>query len=194
MLYIRNRHIIKTLIAAMIIFLCTIAAGQEIYLPVKTQLQLFFKIITFDRNLKQRAGSELVFGIVYQAKFLTSFNIKNEIIEELTNTNLGIGDYKIKYIPIDLEAENLEKAVIDKKIDILYIAPIRAFDLQMILQTSRKNHIFTITGVPEYVEAGVTAGVTIKDNKPQILVNISSAKMENIDFSSQLLKLARIYD
>ncbi|HPG38559.1 MAG TPA: YfiR family protein [bacterium] len=188
------RHNFLKLITVIFLLLCTIVAGQEIYLPVKTQLQLFFKILTFDRNLRQRAGSELVFCVVYQAKFLSSYNIKSEVVEEFENVIAGMNDYNLKIMTVDLESENLEKAVIDKKIDILYIAPIRAFDLQKILQISRKYYILTTTGVPEYVQAGVTAGVTIKDNKPLILVNISSAKKENIDFSSQLLKLARIYD
>lgn len=188
-----DKYYFKT-IPVLLLTMLVLARGQDIYLPVKAQLQIFFKILSFDRKLEERAGRDLVLGIVYQARFISSYNTKNEFMEEINQTRFSVNDYKIKYITIDLEVEDLEKAIVDNNIDILYITPLRAFDLQKIFQISRKCHILTLSGVPDYVESGVTAGVTVKDNKPQILINLSSARQENIDFSSQLLKLARIYE
>jgi hypothetical protein len=50
----------------------------------------------------------------------------------------------------------------------------------------------TFSGVPEYVEEGISVGIDVKNNKPLIVINIKSAKLEGIDFNSQLLKIAKI--
>jgi hypothetical protein len=57
----------------------------------------------------------------------------------------------------------------------------------------QNKSILTITGVPSYVEGGISIGLGLKSNsKPEILVNMGSIKSEKHDISSQLLKLAKI--
>ncbi len=77
-------------------------------------------------------------------------------------------------------------------IDILYITPLRATGIKEIIRACGAGKILTLTGVPEYVTDGVAIGIGIKGEKPRILINITSAKNEGSDFSSQLLKLAMV--
>ncbi|MCK4591646.1 MAG: YfiR family protein, partial [Candidatus Latescibacteria bacterium] len=83
-------------------------------------------------------------------------------------------------------------AVSRNNIDILYVAPLRALGVKTITGVSRAKRILTLTGVPDYVESGLAVGIGIKGEKPRVIINSPAAKAEGADFSSQLLKLAKV--
>ncbi len=45
-----------------------------------------------------------------------------------------------------------------------------------------------------YVNQRFAVGLEIKDQKPEIIINLSSTRAEGSDFSANLLKLCRIID
>ncbi len=61
------------------------------------------------------------------------------------------------------------------------------------IQFCQKEKILSISGIPELVEKGVTLGLSMVENKPLILLNITSSKAENISWHPTLLKLSKIY-
>jgi hypothetical protein len=52
--------------------------------------------------------------------------------------------------------------------------------------------MLTLTGVAEYVRAGIAVGIGVRDDRPEILVNLAAARAAGADFSAQLLLLARV--
>ncbi len=167
--------------------------GQEMSIPVNVQFPLFLKILTFDRNFKARVGDEIVIGIVYQGKFKTSLNTKDEIMNAMDRYPIKkVEDISIRCVPVDIgNKPNLERIISRNDIDVLYITPLRALGVGSITSVSRAKQIMTLTGVPDYVESGLAVGIGIKGENPQIIVNLPAAKSEGANFSSQLLKLAR---
>lgn len=161
-------------------------------IPLGTQFQLFLKILLFNRTAVVK--DQLVILIVYQKNFRVSLNTLNEI-KSLNRDNL-IGDFNGK--PVRLESvsiENeldLETYLLHNKPDVIYIPPLRAIDIKMLAKIATEIKVLTLTGVPDYVKFGVTIGVDIKGEKPEIMINLRSAKESGADFSSQLLKLSRI--
>lgn len=177
-----------------LVFIIVLAIGQEVDVPVNTQVPIFFKILAFDRNLQTKAKDEINIGIVYQGKFNLSRDIKDSFVSELDNlVDNKIQELPVKYFPIDLDLQNLETAIKNKKINIIYVTPLRAFDIKKITTLSRQYQVCTLTGISEYVEKGIAVGIDVKGDRPEILINLQAAKSENSDFSSQLLKLAHIY-
>lgn len=79
-----------------------------------------------------------------------------------------------------------------EKIDILYVAPLRSVSISDIAAAAQALGIRTWSSVPEYVDKGLALGVGIREDRPLILVNRTSARAEGSDLSSQLLKLARV--
>ncbi len=168
--------------------------AQEIAVPVSIQYPLFLKILSFDRNLKPRMGEAVVIGIVYQAKFKTSNHVKNDLVSVMNEYPVkSIDNLPISFCLLDMSGDlDLEAVIAKNKIDILYVAPVRALSLKSLTEASRAKSVTTITGVPEYVDSGVAIGIGMKGGNPQILINLAAAKAEGIDFSSKLLKLAKI--
>jgi hypothetical protein len=134
--------------------------------------------------------------IIYQDKFRLSLNAKNELIE------VGKSDEKesnrpfvIRYIAARYDGSpDLEKAILDNNPDAVYVTPLRAVAMEAITNITRESKTLTITGIPEYVEKGLTLGIANQNEKPKILVNMESARLEGAQFSSNLLKLAQVID
>jgi len=181
------------LIIILISLWTTKSRAQEIAVPVNLQFPLFSKILTFDRNLKPRVGKEIVIGIVYQRKFRRSLNVKNELVETMSKSPVKkVENIPIRQVSIDIDRVDLANAVVKNNIDVLYITPLRAIGMETITSVSRAKQVLTLTGVPDYVESGLAVSIGIKGKKPQIIINLAAAKAEGVNFSSQLLKLAKV--
>lgn len=188
----RSRCVITCLV--FVLALCARPArSQEMPVPVKMQYPLLLKILTFDRQLKVRNPDEIVIGIVYQTKFRASLNAKNELLGAASDSKLRrIESMPVRCVSIDLDNTTLKEALQDDPLSVLYIAPLRVTDMKEVAAFSRRNKVLTFTGVPDYVEAGVSVGIDTKGDRPLIIINLTSAKAEGSDFNAQFLKLAKV--
>lgn len=162
---------------------------------MEQQFPLLLKILIFDRNLETKVGDEIVVGILYQERFRRSLSVKDDFINSTNNsTKKSVNNIPFRTVSIDIESNDLETVVMSRKIDLFYVTPLRAFAMDKITNLSRSKRIMTLTGVPEYVEAGVSVGIGLKGGRPNILINLEAAKAEGVDFSSRLLRLAQIIE
>ncbi len=180
---------------ALIFLWAATSYSQTMEVPVKLQLALLFKILTFDRNFKERVGDEVVIAVGYQEKHRRSLDAKDELLRVVKESSLKrIEDIPFRLVSIDMDDTNLAGAISRNKVDILYITPLRAAKIETITDVSRAKEIMTVTGVPDYVEAGCAVGIGTEGEKPLIIINLPAAKAEGTDFSSQLLKLAKVVE
>jgi hypothetical protein len=152
------------------------------------------KILSFDKKLSERINSKIVFGILYQSKFRSSITVKEEL-EVQFNKNLGlkVDDLTVEFVSIDVnEPYMLEQSIEEKKINVLYLTPLRVVSIADISNIAKKKHILTFSGVPAYSEEGISVTFGIKGERPLIIVNLEQSKREGADFSSQLLRVARV--
>lgn len=177
----------------LLFFLTSPLTAQEIAVPVPVQVSLFSKILSYDRNLETRAGKEIILGVVFQSRFKRSLNVKDDFITAMNENKIKtIKKIPLRVIPIDIYDTDLAKTIEQFKINVLYVTPLRAVDIASISSISQTKKIMTLTGVPEYSNNGISVSIGLKGEKPLIIINIKAAKAENIDFGSQLLKLAKV--
>jgi hypothetical protein len=163
-------------------------------IPVDIQFQLMKKILSYDRNLRSRCGDTLTICIVYQKRFRTSLNTKEELLRVVDEQP----ESKIETLPLvrvvyEINSVlELETILAKNNVDVVYLTPLRGIDIEKIASLCNTKNIFTFTGVPEYVGSGIISGIDIKGESPQILINLTSAKSAMVDFNSQLLKLSKI--
>jgi hypothetical protein len=174
--------------------IATHSFSQDVPVPVKIQVPILVKILSFDRNLKTRVGNEIVIGVLFQNKFRTSVNIKDQVLSEFKNQLYDeIEGVALRLVSVNIEDQSdLQKNLSENKVDIIYLTPLRNFDIHIITSIAQNMQILTVTGVPDYNESGISVGFGTKAEKPLILVNLKSAKAEGVDFDSQLLKLAKV--
>ncbi len=160
-------------------------------LPVDLQFSLFYRILTYDRTLERRLAGGLVIGIVYQHRFRSSALAREQALRQQPPAGVG---FQARFVSIDLdEGVDLASVVAEAGCDVLYVAPLRAVGIRTITAVSRARGLLTLTGVADYVEAGLAVGVGLRGDRPEILVNVAASRAEGADFSAQLLRLARIW-
>lgn len=181
------------LTSTLLFFWTAISSAEEMPVPMEMQFPLFLKILTFDRNLRERAGNEIVIGIVYQSKFRTSLEIKDALVEVMDKSSIKkIEEIPVRCVAIDVDNTNLGDAISKSKVNVLYITPLRALELKRIIRVSRAQKLTTLTGVPDYVGSGLAVGIGVKGKNPRIIINLPAARAEGSNFSSQLLRLAKV--
>ena len=156
------------------------------------QVNLFLKILRYDRNISKRGANGLKLGVLYNpaskksTKAFTDFQEQFNQIESRT-----INDIQIFLVPIK-GYEELTKSIKSYGVNIVYIAPGFDSNLSDVLNVCKSNSVLTLTGVPKYAEKGVAVGLGIKMKRPQIIINNSVAKEVGANFSADILKLAKV--
>lgn len=168
---------------------------QEIDVPVDIQYPLLLKILTFDRNYRKKVDKVLRIGILYQEESQRSVQVKNELIGIIRNSSLlSVDHIPVEYHALNSDADDLSSLLHSTKINVLYVTPMRMVKINDISEYCRNHGILSFSGVTEYVEKGLSLGITLKADKPQIVINVRSARAEGSDFDARLLKLSRIIE
>jgi hypothetical protein len=183
-----------------LIALCSIpvpAAGDNGDVPLDLQAKLFLTALTYDKNLEKRADALLNIGIVY----FTDVPQSKKEAENFSNTLEEFKDKKIsgRSFTTALLTYNgngdLKKKIVEKEIDVVFISRGEKQQVEKLLKLTQTEKILSCTSKAEYVTTcGVTMAVGLKDNKPKIYLNLSSAKRERADFSAKFLRVAEIVD
>jgi hypothetical protein len=170
------------------------ALAEPMALPAELQVTLIFTILTYDRQLEARVGDDLVVGIVHDPTDRDSALAADQMatnlykVREKTVKNLPIRYFLIEYTgPRDLEGFVKQKGV-----NLLYLTPGTSGFLCEVLRISRSQHITTATGVPEYVRRGVAVGVGVRQDRPQVLINLPGSRSEGSEFDARLLRIATV--
>jgi hypothetical protein len=164
------------------------ARAQTSAIPATVQLLLFGKIWMFDRSVAN--NDHLVVAVLYQSSLRSSAEAKDELIAAIRTSGS-----KLRCIPIALDdVANLSRELQHVNADIFYVTEMRGINIADVVRISRARHIKTITAVDGYVEAGVAIGLRVRNDKPNIVVNLSAAKAEGSDLAAQLLRLSTIIE
>jgi hypothetical protein len=189
------RALLRSTLAILALLACSgQGLAEEMALSAETQVPLILKILTYDRNLEGRAGPELAVGIVHDPTNRESAAATDAMVATLyrfqgkTIKKLALRFYTIEYTgPVELE-----RFVRSKGICVLYVAPGLERHIAALTKVSQAQHLMTVTGVPDYVRKGIALGLGLAQDRPQILVNLVSARAEGTDFDASLLRIATI--
>lgn len=192
----RFRNAVRALALVLALRSGLAAAAEPMPLKPDLQLPLILKVLTYDRHFESKAGTQVVVGIVYAPTDPTSVAAANEVGDVL----FRFQDKTVKRLPIRFRLveyttpDALERTIARWGISVFYVAPGNARNLEGIVGVSQAKGVTTTTGVPEYVRrgGGVSVGIGLNDDRPQILINISSARCEGSEFDASLLRIASV--
>lgn len=168
--------------------------AQPMALPAENQIPLLLKVLTYDRHFESKAGRDLVIGVVYVAGEPESVQAAEAVAQTLYKfAGKTVKKLPIKYHMVEYtSSSDLEKAIKAKGINLFYIAPGNAKNLADLIRISQANSVTTATGVPDYVKKGVSVGIGVRQDRPQILINLPSSKSEGSEFDASLLQIATV--
>lgn len=168
------------------------ASAEDMPLSPELQVPLFLKILTYDRRFESRFGTELKLGVVYAPLDPQSVKAANDITDILYK----YAGKTVKRLPVNKvlvefsTPEVLERSITTGNIDVLYVAPGNARNVSAIIKVSRGRGVTTMAGVPDYVRSGVCVGLSVSQDRPQILINQPACLQEGSEFDASLLRIA----
>lgn len=175
-----------TLIAILAALTVSLNVCASTMLPAKVQAMLMFKVLGFEKRLKASSKSSLTMVVLYQSGNEGSALQKDQIVSALTANSSKTVAGKALIVNAITGLGDMADA------DIVYIAAGNDDRLANVLEECQKLSVLAVTGVPEYAEKGVPLTLAIENSKPKIVINKSAADSCGVDFSSQILALAKV--
>ena len=191
----RRRPWCSAIMAALLAGVClaTPVCAQAADVPVALQIPLFLKVVSFDRQLTLRMGSELVVAVAYQGNNRESVRARDAAARALRDARNVPGMPKLRIEFIDVDEQSLIVELAKRKVTVLYVAPLRALDISIVADAARAARVTTCTGTPDYLSDGLAVSVRYQGERPKLLINVEAARLEGAEFSAELLKLAQVY-
>ena len=164
----RFRVLIGTGLVVLLLFLNSQVAAQTEEAPASIAAALLVKVIGFEKNLSTSDIKIYVLG-------------SNDMADELKKV---IGQAKIKTV----QSGN---SLPSSKPSILFVADEGKADDAT--KYTQENNVLSATNIPDLVSKGVTLGFGVgSDNKPKILLNVTSSAKESLDWNPAIMKVAQI--
>lgn len=170
------------------------AATREVPVPGRLQAELFVKILSYDRRLPERAGKDVVLGVLVQRRYRASLEAADELVAGIAELGEpSASEPRLHPVLVELDTgADLGELLDELGVEVLYVTPLRAVGIQEVVAAAQRRGVRTLTGVPGYVREGIAIGLAVRGERPEILVNLPSARAEGAELSSQLLGMARV--
>lgn len=170
-----------------------VQTGQEMPVPVNLQVTLLLKVLTYDRNLS-RVGDILTIGVLVDPDDPVSVAVAEQVIAILAAASgKRVKSLSIRVVRIELRANApVDESIAESGANVLYLTPGLQTRLEAVVQISQAQGLVSLTGVPDFVSQGVAVGIGARQDKPEILINLASARLEGSRFDASLLRLSRV--
>jgi hypothetical protein len=180
-------------VAVVVLALTRASLAQSALVPADLQAELLAKLAPYDRNFSERAGSLAVVLIVARPGNPHSNLMAGVMKSELGKIDrIGALPHREKLIPFE-GAAALAQRCRSEGAAIVYLAPGLEDEVPAIRESLSGTSILSISSAPESVPAGIVLGFELLSGKPKIRVNLTQAKLQNVNFKSDVLKLMRVY-
>lgn len=189
----RGRFLVGAVCVAALAAQTVYASGEE-KMPGPRFATFLARMLTYDSNLKKRAGEKLTIAVLYDGKNPTSTTQGAELGTALKNLELiRILDLPVETLGIAVtDASELERAVQSSGLDAFVVCDGLEKQHGFIRKVSEKGKLITIGTSGSQVRAGLSIAVYIEHGKSKILVNLPASRSEGVAFSGELLGLAEV--
>ncbi len=158
------------------------------------QVLVLVRALAYDGNLKARAGGEVTVGVLARGGHGDS----EQMAEAISRALHALGATKVQGLPIRTiklgysTPAALAAAVRAEGVDALYVCPGLEADLPGILEVTRAAKVLSMAGSQEQLARGASVGVFPQEGKPTVFVNLPASRAEGAEFSSDLLRFAKV--
>jgi hypothetical protein len=160
--------------------------------PLVLQVELLVKIAPYDRSLQQRANGGYHVLIVVKADDAAAEAAAGQVERRLEAVPRLAG------LPLQFErltfttAAALADRVRERKTAIAYFMPGLTGDMTRIREALAGVSVLSMSTLPEDVALGAVVGFDLVSSKPKLLVNLTQAHRQNVNLSSDVLRIATV--
>ena len=179
---------------AVVLALSSSGRAEEVAVPVALQAQLLAKVASYDRHFAARAGERAKVLLVVLPGNSESSRKASEMQRELGSIAQIAGLEHDETVFAYSGAASLKTACENEHAAIVYLGPGFGSEIDAIRTTLSGVDVLTASAVADHVARGIVLGFDLVSGKPKLLVNLTQARAQNVDFSSSVLKLMKVYE
>ncbi len=163
-------------------------------MPAQLQAQLVSRLASFDRNFANRAGPVAHVLIVYRANDTESQVEATSIARALEELR------QVGGIPARIElADFSDPAALvarcrAQRVALAYFATGLEPEMPRLAAAFEGVDILTVGASASHALSGAVVGFGLEEARPKIVANTKRARVQNVLFKAELLKLARIVE
>jgi hypothetical protein len=193
-IHVRRKSPLWIIRALALIGLLLPMIALAVEMPPDRHALVLVKVLAYDDNLKARAGSDVVVGVLYKSGNPSS----QQVAEGIHGAFRALGAITAQGLPIKTTlvaydtAAGLVSSIKTDGLDVLFISPGLDAQLSAILELTRIHKLLSIAGAEDYFAKGASLGISVVQEKPAISINLAASKGEGVSFSSALLHLAKV--
>jgi hypothetical protein len=180
--------------ASLILAVCAAPpVGADV--PAANQAMLLLRILSFDRNIGDRAGKEVTIAVLAKPGSSESESAQSGIAAALTDaaSRTTVSGLPVRVIKLIWGgAARLDSDLAASHVSALYVGPELADALSSLTRISQKHRVLTFSEGVGYVNGGLSIALVRRDNRVAIVVNLPDAKAEGADLDSALLRIAEV--
>jgi hypothetical protein len=173
--------------------LLTTPVGAAAVIPFDVQVPLVLKALTYDRNLKARAGDQVRIAIIVPAK--GSRTAADELQASLSGSQARtVNGMPVAFKLIVAEADDsVEQGLRDGGWAAAYIMPgFSRAELDKVRKACEQKRVLAVAAAVDDIDNGLAFGIGAQGSKPQIVINLKASKACGSDFDLALLQLSKI--
>lgn len=172
--------------------ICDVAHAEEIPVPIDLQATLLSKVVSYDRNLPERAGDRVRSLLVGKSSDPTSMPFVRQMRQMLgAIETFGSFSHAEEIVEFAGAPALLEKCR-NERISIVYLGPGLHDDVEPIRAALEPLSILTVSANPDDVPRGIVLGFDLVYGKPKLVVNLGQARKQRVDLVAEVLKLMRV--
>jgi hypothetical protein len=153
---------------------------------------VLLRALSYDRNLKERAGSSVVAAVVFRPT--GSRDKSNAVVDafsKLEKVKVQSLPFRVLAVPYQ-DPATLRATLVKEGVDLVYVSPGLTAEIPAISTLTRDLDVLTAGSQRGDIVEGLALGVFERSNKRVILVNLAASKAEGASFSAQFLRLAEV--
>jgi hypothetical protein len=182
------------LVGALTSIAARVARADTGMVPARMQAELLAKLAPYDRNFAPRAGDVAKVVLVTKEDDVESTAFAAELKGTLPAfSTFGTVPHEELVVSMT-DAQTLAAFCRSHQAAILYLCPGLSKQIESIRNALGTLDVLTVGAVAEYVPAGIVLGFDLLFGKPKLLVNLTQAQKQHVDFRADLLKMVKIYE
>lgn len=167
--------------------------AQGVKKDADEQVKIILNALNYNKTLKQKIKKNCVIAVLYNPKSKISEEDKNNIVQALKNNKkIKVHGKKLKVIDMPMDPSvNLEKNIIIKKINTLWLTQDLKFYINSIRESAKYNQVTTISLDQNMVANSMVAlGIQKTESGNKLMINMQEATNIKVDLNQNLLSEA----
>jgi hypothetical protein len=169
--------------------------AEDVSVPISLQMELLLKVASYDKNLKQRARERVRVAVLIRQDDPDSGRSAAQALKALAEAD------DVDGMPLDRlstpyrDATALARFINEGNVAILYVTPgFSEGDIEAMARALDGVSVLSAGALAKYTALGMVLGFDLAGGKPKLIVNLGSAKRQNVELSSSVLKLVRVIE